>query len=256
VAREALAALGAVAPRCTGLLVDALLDQERDVTVRRRLPGVLLCGDPALAAWGLWRALLDPSFDVRYRSGAVLARLAAAGQLGTIAADDVFGIVRHELLADRGGLQHRVFDDLVAAAEQQAEDDPVLRRTGTGLEHVFTVLGLALPAEPLRIALHAVQTDDPELRGTALEYLESILPADVRIQLWPLLEGEPVPPVVAAVQPLDETIPAVAPVSLPPVPKLPPSGERTPRSPDEIVAALRMSYPSIVENLRQRVKPV
>ena len=57
-----------------------------------------------------------------------------------------------------------------------------------GLAHVFRMLGLVLPAEPLRVALHAVQTDDASLRGVALEYLEGILPPDVRAQLWPLLD--------------------------------------------------------------------
>ena len=81
--------------------------------------------------------------------------------------------------------------------------------------HVFTVLGLALPAEPLRIALSAVQADDPALRATALEYLESILPADVRAQLWPLLEGETA------------------------------SADRSLRSHDELVAAMNLAYPTI-----------
>jgi hypothetical protein len=258
VAREALTALSAIAPRCTGLLIDALLDQDRAVAVRRRLPAVLLHGKPSLAAWGLWRALLDTSFDVRYRAGAVLARLSAAGHLENIAADDVFGIVKRELLTDAEALARRCVLDELAAAEARADDDPDVQRVGTGLEHVFTVLGLALPAEPLRIALHAVQTDDPELRGTALEYLESILPPDVRAQLWPFLEGEgraangqgtPEPVFDAgdsssAVEPLPAAVHAVA--LTPPRPA---------RSRDEMVAALRLSYPTIVEKLRGRPKP-
>jgi hypothetical protein len=255
VAREALAALSAVAPRCTGLLIDALLDQDRAVTVRRRLPAVLLHGRPSLAAWGLWRALLDPSFDVRYRSGAVLARLAAAGHLENIAPDEVFGIVKRELLTDAEALaRHCVLDELAAA--EARTDDTDDQRTGSGLEHVFTVLGLALPAEPLRIALHAVQTDDPELRGTALEYLESILPPDVRAQLWPFLEGDTrvtnghqaaVSDAGDSGSALEPLPPAVAAVSLTP--------PRPARSRDEMVAALRLSYPTIVEKLRGRPKP-
>jgi hypothetical protein len=84
---------------------------------------------------------------------------------------------------------------------------------------VFTVLGLALPAEPLRIALHAVQTDDPELRGTALEYLESVLPERVRELLWPFLEVDGAPRAPARTQ-------------------------------GEIVAALKLSHPSIISHLR------
>jgi hypothetical protein len=192
VARDALIALGDISARCTGLLVDALLDRSRDPAVRRRLPAVLATAEPALAAFGLWRALDDPSFDVRYRAGAVLARLAADGHLDHITEAQVFEAVKRELLVDPDGWSaRRLADDLVYAADR----DDAAPFTGTGLEHVFTVLGLTLPAEPLRIALHAVHTDDPSLRGTALEYLESILPADLRAQLWPLLEG------VGAVEP-------------------------------------------------------
>jgi hypothetical protein len=273
VAAEAIAALSAVAPRCTGLLVDALLDQDRPTTVRRRLPAVLLHGRPSLAAWGLWRALLDPSFDVRYRSGAVLARLAAAGHLENVVPEEVFGLVKRELLADRHALRNQCeLDDLATPAEARP-DEPAVQRLGNGLEHIFTVLGLALPAEPLRIALHAVQTDDAELRGTALEYLESILPADVRAQLWPFLEGESHAQRLAArahdaadastahdaadsATGLDASDSASALATMPAaaqaVSLTPP---RAGRSRDEMVAALRLSYPSIVEKLRGRPKP-
>ena len=75
VGREALAALRAIAPRCTGMLVDVLLDETREIKIRRRLPDVLLAGEPSLAAWGLWRGLVDPSFEVRYRCGSALSRM-------------------------------------------------------------------------------------------------------------------------------------------------------------------------------------
>ena len=45
-----------------------------------------------------------------------------------------------------------------------------------------------LPAEPLQIALRGLHADDTHLRGTALEYLESILPPMIRDPLWPFLE--------------------------------------------------------------------
>jgi AAA family ATP:ADP antiporter len=255
VARAARTALAAIAPRCTGMLVDALLDPHRDVAVRRRLPAVLLSGDPAHASWGLWRALGDPSFDVRYRSGAVLARLAAEGHVRGISTDDVFDAVRRELVADREEFaRHQVLDELAAALDDRAEADTPIHRGHAGLEHVFTVLGLVLPAEPLRIALHAVQTDDPELRGTALEYLESILPPDVRAQLWPLLEGD-------LAEQLSAARTAAAPtVALPPAAQLIapaplPATPRARRSHDEILESLRLSYPRVLDRLRQRPRP-
>jgi hypothetical protein len=229
VARDAMLALHAIAPRCTGLLVDALLDPDRDEIVRRRLPAVLAAGEPQLAAWGLWHALGDPSFDVRYRAGGVLARLAGDGHL-TVTADDVFDAVKRELLADPEGWKaRRAVEDLAYSIDAPGDDPP---RIGDGLEHVFTVLGLVLPAEPLRIALHAVQTDDPALRGTALEYLESILPPDIRAQLWPLLEGET--PAAAAVESVAAAVK---------------------RTRDEILAELERTYPRVIARLRHRDAP-
>jgi hypothetical protein len=202
---------------------------------------VVLAGEPAHAAWGLWRALGDASFEVRYRAGAVLARLAADGHLRWISTDDVFEAVRRELACADGAIAGQyTLDDLSHTDGERAQSEPSLQRADIGLQHVFTVLGLALPAEPLRIALHAVQTDDPELRGTALEYLESILPADVRAQLWPLLDGESAqaaealgspPPRAHGIEPLAA------------------------RSRDEILEALHVAYPRVLDKLRQRMKP-
>ena len=61
--------------------------------------------------------------------------------------------------------------------------------TDIRLEHIFRLLSLCLPREPLHVAFQALHTDDAYLRGTALEYLESILPSGVRENLWQFLEG-------------------------------------------------------------------
>jgi hypothetical protein len=44
VGREALAALCTIALRCTGMVVDALLDPVHEVIIRRRLPPTLRAG--------------------------------------------------------------------------------------------------------------------------------------------------------------------------------------------------------------------
>ena len=43
-------------------------------------------------------------------------------------------------------------------------------------EHVFNLLALVLEREPVHIAARAFDSDDMYLRGTALEYLETVLP--------------------------------------------------------------------------------
>jgi hypothetical protein len=50
------------------------------------------------------------------------------------------------------------------------------------------MLALILPRQPLRVAFRGLYTDDSQLRGTALEYLEATLPDEIRRALWPFLE--------------------------------------------------------------------
>jgi hypothetical protein len=46
----------------------------------------------------------------------------------------------------------------------------------------------------IRLAFHALHTTDSYLRGTALEYLETVLPETTWTRLWPLVEqGEQMP---------------------------------------------------------------
>ena len=56
-------------------------------------------------------------------------------------------------------------------------DEFVKDRAGQSLAHVFTLLSLVLPTEPLQIAFRGLHTDDQNLQGTALEYLEGMLAA-------------------------------------------------------------------------------
>ena len=60
-------------------------------------------------------------------------------------------------------------------------------------EHVFNLLALVLEREPVRIAALAFDSDDAYLRGTALEYLETVLPAGIFAALAPRLSTAPAP---------------------------------------------------------------
>ncbi len=97
--------------------------------------------------------------------------------------------------------QHRTFLTgselrrfLEAPASDSALDAFVRDRAGESLAHVFTLLSLVLPREPLQLAFRGLQTDDPHLRGTALEYLDSVLPSAIRQRLWPFLDHRPARP--------------------------------------------------------------
>jgi hypothetical protein len=211
-----------LAPRVTGLLVDALLDPDGDFTVRRRLPAVLVDGDAMLAGVGLWRALSDPRFEVRYRAGKALARMRTRGDALPVTAEHVFDTIEREVRVDtRIWHSYQLLDGVDGSEADQLVHRVLEQRSATALDHVFTLLGLVLPAEPVRMALHALGTDDALLRGTALEYLEGVLPDRIRVWLWPFLE-------------------------------LGRSSEGGSRTPAELMSELRLSHPSIVANLRSR----
>ncbi len=191
VAVDAIEALRGVAPRVTGQLVDGLLDPEAEFAVRRRLPRVLTAGEPVRAVEGLFAALADSRFEVRYRVGRALARLQERHPVLSYPRERVLTAVLGEVAVDRRLWEHRRLLDHLAGDDESPFVDQYLRdRANRGLEHVFTVLSLILPREPLTIAFRGLHTEDAHLRGTALEYLETALPEEVRLKLWPFLEDD------------------------------------------------------------------
>jgi len=191
VGADAQRSLQSVAVRHVGQLVDALLDPDEDFTVRRRLPAILARAPSRRAVEGLLAGLADRRFEVRFRCGRALARLAADPAL-KIEAERVYEAVLREAAVDRRvwesqQLLDRVEDD----ADAGFVDDVLRERASRSLEHVFTVLSLVLPRQPLQIAFRGLHTDDQRLRGTALEYLETSLPPAVREKLWPFLDDSP-----------------------------------------------------------------
>ncbi len=69
-------------------------------------------------------------------------------------------------------------------------DELLIDRSDRSLEHVFTLLSLIMPAQPLKIAFKGLHTDDKMLRGTALEYLETALPVEIKMALWQFLKDD------------------------------------------------------------------
>jgi hypothetical protein len=57
------------------------------------------------------------------------------------------------------------------------------------IDHVFTLLGLTVDDEALELARISLSSRDEKLRGTALEYLEHVLPEPIRSRLWPYLQA-------------------------------------------------------------------
>jgi hypothetical protein len=171
----AVGALRRVVDSSTGQMVDTLIDADASPVVRRRLPQVLAGSGSPIAIAGLLQALDDSEFEVRFRSAGALMRSRDANPDCVIPRETVFEAALREARRSRQSLEHY--------ASITSEASP--------LELVFRILSLTLDPEPLKLAQHAFRSDDPHLRGTALEYLETVLPATVLQELRPVFGTRP-----------------------------------------------------------------
>ena len=191
VARTAINAFRRSRPEGLEVLVARLLDPEEDFTIRRRIPLVLGTFEDRAAVAGLVGALADRRFEVRYRSGRALAHLTAVNPSLSVTRDAVFQAVLREVQSGAGVWETRtLLDRMDDEGWSPVVDELVRDRANRSLEHMFTLLALVFPRQPLQIAFRGLHTDDPLLHGTALEYLESILPPEIRKPLWPYLEDK------------------------------------------------------------------
>lgn len=167
--RMVVSALGTFGSRAAGEMVSVLLDPATPDVIRRRLPLALKSCPSTIARDGLVAALEQFDFEFRLRCGrAVLA------------------------LTDEHPELLKPIPTALSLIEQDIGGNgaPHLVR-----EHVFNLLALALEREPVRIAARAFGTDDAYLRGTALEYLETVLPERLFSALQPLVAAPGSPPV-------------------------------------------------------------
>ncbi len=167
VARDAADWLTAQDPSPTGLLADALLSDHLSDSARRRVARLLGKSEDPRAAEALLAALTRVPSGVRLGLAHALVRAASRRRLPP--------------------------EPILAAVTRAAEEQP----PGEGsaqLEVVFTLLAAAYPREPVQPALRALDRGG-NARGTALEWLDVLLPHDVKRALWPRIvrSGERIP---------------------------------------------------------------
>jgi ATP:ADP antiporter, AAA family len=186
VQRDAVRALRTIANRITGQLTDALLDRAVPPHVRRRVARAMSTCTSQRAVDGLVEGLLDDSFEVRYQCGLTLLKITHTEHNLSVSKEGALSAVRREVDLDRKLWQHQ---PPLGAVDEEGDlplVDGFLRdRTSRSLQHVFSILALVFEREPMRRALMALSGDDEILRGTALEYLDEVLPSDVKAALWP-----------------------------------------------------------------------
>ena len=205
VASTAVFALRKVAEERVGLLIDALIDPNQDFTVRRRLARVFSVCVSQRAADGLMLGLDDLRFEVRFQCGQSLAQVLEKNPRIEINRERILEVVQREVAVGRPVWEsRRLLDELDVQDDVSFVDEFVRDRAGQSLAHVFTLLSMVLPREPLMISFRSLYTDDQNLQGTALEYLEGVLPPPIRDRLWPFLEDRR--PVARSARPRDEIL--------------------------------------------------
>lgn len=168
--------------RGAGQLADGLRDPANSYNIRKRIPKVLSSFQNRAAWDGLAEHLLDPRFEVRTRCAKALVRMAARNNGFPLDQNFLFDAVRHELT-------HRRKLGRGKSDESRGMQTAIREREARTIAHIFTLLELALPRSPVKNAFRALQADGARVKGVALEYLDSILPGDLRQELTAYFEG-------------------------------------------------------------------
>lgn len=173
---------GAVLP-----LTETLHAEDADFVIRRRIPKVLAEIDDPAAETGLLAGLSTRRFEVRYRCGVALAR--RSKNRGLEVADarrQIWEAITGELNRERPIWELQQLLDARPGSDELVADK-VYGRGELSLEHTFRLLSLVLDPEPIRTAFHGIVLSDDKLKSISLEYLEQVLPEDVRDHLWPFI---------------------------------------------------------------------
>ena len=177
-----------------GLLTDALLDPETDFAIRRRVPRILATLPNRRALEGLVSGLDDTRFEVRYQCSRAIHRLVSRNAESRASIRRVCWPSSNARSRSRPQIWHghRLIDQVDREEDSESADPPSTQEQ-RNLEHVFSLLSVVLPEDPLNVALHGIRSDDVGLRGVAIEYLESVLPPSIWARLWLLLEAASTP---------------------------------------------------------------
>jgi len=182
-------------PPVAGEPGDARSDPGADPDIRRRIARLLSERPTQQAAEELLQWAEDARFEVRYACGRALLQITKKNATIAVPPARVIALAKTEITIDRRVWESQAAPELDDEGREGRLFEGVLReRVDRSLEHVFNLLALSLDRGSLAIAFRALHTADQRLRGTALEYLEAVLPHEIRDAIWPYLgEARPTP---------------------------------------------------------------
>jgi len=186
----AIQALASFGDRIVGTLRDFLVDAEMPLEVRREVPDVLLAIGSRQAQNVLTESVLDRDVVLRYRC------IAALNKLGQLHPDRPVDrkIVESVLAAEILG-HYRSYQVIGSLARTLADPtDPVRQGLQESMEketeRIFRLLKMLYPGHDLHSAYVGLQSGDPVVHDNALEFIDTILPPEIRAVLMPVIDRD------------------------------------------------------------------
>lgn len=186
--RRAISILAEMGDLPTAYLAAELGNEAGDFVIRRRVPRVFASSGGADADSSLLDALTVSRFEIRYRAASALVRRRRAGlpESGRDRSEIIWRAVRQELGRDQPVWElQRLLDDW--GSEEDLVSGRAEHRGQLSLKHTFRLLSLVMDEDAVRAAYQGIVSDDHRLLSLALEYLEQVLPRDVKERLWPFI---------------------------------------------------------------------
>ena len=183
-----VSALAKFGDRIVGTLRDYLTDPQIGADVRREIPGVLQeIGTPAAHAV-LVESVFDRDVVLRYHTIAAINRLGQAHPdrstdrklIESVLAAEIMGHYRsYQVLATLEGSMDDPSNPIEHGLRESMEKET---------ERIFRLLKILYPQYDLHSAYVGMQSSDPVVHDNAVEFMDSVLPPEVRSLIIPLFD--------------------------------------------------------------------
>ena len=183
-------ALSAFGDRVVGTLRDYLTDPEMRPEIRREIPKVLEAIGTGAAQAVLIESVLDRDVIVRYHTIAALNRLGQAHPnrttnrklIESVLAAEIMGHYRsYQVLGTLGGAIDDPANPIEHGLRESMEKES---------ERIFRLLKILYPQYDMHSAYVSLQSTDPVVHDNAVEFMDSVLPPEVRALIIPLFDRE------------------------------------------------------------------
>ena len=187
VATNALAEFG---DRIVGTLRDYLTDEEMATDVRREIPKVLQAIGSRSAQAVLTESVLDRDVILRYHTIAALNKLGQQHPerstdrklIESVLAAEIMGHYRsYQVLGTLGASLEDDVNPIAHGLKESIEKEA---------ERIFRLLKILYPQYDMHSAYVGLQSNDLVVHDNAVEFLDSVLPPEVRAKVIPLFDRE------------------------------------------------------------------